>query len=195
MKIDIHISDCSPQEMQKLAMFFNDGRRFNIRRIDNNAGTVADIMAVNNTPRGKTKSRPVVGQKGTQVVEWPSVNACAEGLEKAQSTILRAIKDHRPMTNGWMLYYKAEEDIVADADKPEEVRQPRVPEDENAPAWSRERKPITGIMGKEKRHWESIYQCCRELGATYDKVRSACRHYKKIDGWMLMFDEIPTNQQ
>ena len=193
MKIDIHITDCTAKELQSLASWLNDGRRFHV-----NTYLSKEVKDEEPAPKPEPKqtafkaSRPIVGNKEGNLMRWSSMKACAKYFGKAENTIQRAVKGGHVMRNGWKLYYEDEQDTRRYEQNPE--AEVRMPEDKNAPAWSHEPKAITGIAGKEKRHWGSIYQCCQELGAHYNKVKSACLHYGVINGWMLMFDEM-TNQQ
>lgn len=195
MKIDIHISDITPQEMQKLATWLNDGRRFQLSTNADSGDDATNIISVSNNPRKKTSARPVVGQKGTRIEQWPSVTACAEALEVAVSTVQRAIKNRTNMNTGWRLWYKANPmpEATEPAAEPAGVSAPAtvadIPDDPDAPEWSRQPVRIKGIAGKEVRHWQSIYQCCREIGANYGQVRHAYKHYGKVNGWMLMTDD------
>lgn len=198
MKIELHITECTPAELQNLAAYLNDGRRFRLPKQPTKdevsaAEPTEKPKAVSNTPRRKTCSRPVVGMKGEDKQEWPSVSACAYALHIAISSVHRAIKEDRYTNNGWKLYYKAEEDIQAEAAGEKDPAEIRIPEDTKAPDWSRKPQAIIGVKGKEKKRWESIYQCTRALGSSYQTVRSACLHYGLIDGWMLMFDNETTN--
>ena len=189
MNIELHITDITPAELQKLAMVLNESRRFKLEPVIDTETPVLPKVLSNTPLKHGCGSRPIVGSRDGEKMEWPSVAACAHNLGVAMSSVARSIKEDRYM-KGWKLYYKTDEDIKAEKEGTKDPDEIRIPEDTKAPDWSRDPQPIIGIKGKEQRRWESIYQCTRDLHSGYETVKKAARQYLHVNGYLLMFEDI-----
>lgn len=203
MKIELHITECTPAELAVLARVLGGVDNIDAE-IERTAKPKKKDRRGSYNRSGINLARPVYGiDKEGNWKEWESVRQMTLDLGVGYNTGRYSI-DTDTDIKGYLLTFERPAELGPEPEKPkqetpaevmakiEEARQQEAEVEEvrveqGGPTKAR---AVCGIHdnGKRKR-WSSTTACCTELGVSHGTVNSACNHYKKVQGWMLYFDE------
>lgn len=209
MKIDIHITDCTPAEMAMLARVLGgaDGLNAEIeRKTKKNKSSYNRIGYGRN---GLNMARHVYGiDRDGNWKEWTSIQQMTNELGVSYQTGRHSI-DIDKEVNGYLLTLDRPAELGPEPEQPkkvtpeevkakiEEARQEKAEVEEVTvePKGQNKARAVGGIHdnGKRKR-WSSTTLCSEDLGVSYGTIKTACLHYKKVKGWMLFFDDEPEQE-